>query len=175
MERALGMHTSFTVRLDGTDYSVEVDGNTFVVNGRPFVVGFSKNAGVTVDGIAYDVTLESDRAIVDGIVHQIGVTGLESHAGNSTAPRPAKAAAARPAAAESGIGAIRAIMPGTIVRVMVAEGNTVVAGDVLLVLEAMKMENELRAPTSGTVRAVHARPGQAVEMNAVLAEIEPLG
>ena len=169
------MHTSFTVRLDGIDYSVEVDGNTFVVNGHPFVVGFSDNGSVTVDGIAYDVTLESDRAIVDGIVHQVGVTGLETRANNSAAPRPTKAAAARPTAGETGIGAVRAIMPGTIVRVMVAEGNTVVAGDVLLVLEAMKMENELRAPISGAVSVVHARPGQAVEMNAVLAEIEPLG
>ncbi len=64
-------------------------------------------------------------------------------------------------------------MPGTIVRVPVAEGDQVEVGDVVLVLEAMKMENELYAPVTGTVKAIYVEPGQAVEMNAVLAEIEP--
>ena len=75
----------------------------------------------------------------------------------------------------AGAGTVQAIMPGSIVRVLVSEGDEVAVGDVLLVLEAMKMENELQAPISGVVKAIYAEPGQAVEMNAVLAEIEPLG
>jgi pyruvate carboxylase subunit B len=63
-------------------------------------------------------------------------------------------------------------MPGTIVRILVDEGDEVKDGDVILVLEAMKMENELRAPISGVVSAIHVHQGQAVEMNAVLAEVE---
>ncbi|MBU6366822.1 MAG: acetyl-CoA carboxylase biotin carboxyl carrier protein subunit [Gemmatimonadetes bacterium] len=62
-------------------------------------------------------------------------------------------------------------MPGLVVRVLAAPGDQVAAGAPLLVMEAMKMENELRAPAAGVVRAVHAAPGQAVEKGAVLVEL----
>ncbi len=157
------METTFTLTLDDTEYNVEVNGNTFIVNGRPFVVGLEGD-GVTVDGIAYDVKLQGDQALINGIAHPFEVSGLET--------KPSKRAA-RSAPSASGAGVIQAIMPGTIVRVSVEEGAQVAAGDVILVLEAMKMENELRAPISGTVKAIHVQTGQAVETNAVLAEIEP--
>ena len=63
-------------------------------------------------------------------------------------------------------------MPGLIVRVSVAPGDTVAAGAGLIVMEAMKMENELRAPAAGTVKAVHVQPGAAVEKGTVLVELE---
>ncbi|HEX6058595.1 MAG TPA: biotin/lipoyl-containing protein [Gemmatimonadaceae bacterium] len=63
-------------------------------------------------------------------------------------------------------------MPGLVVRVNVAPGDPVHAGQPLVVMEAMKMENELRASASGTVKAVRAVPGQAVEKGAVLVEIQ---
>ena len=63
-------------------------------------------------------------------------------------------------------------MPGLIVRVNAAPGQQVTAGMGLVVMEAMKMENELRAPAAGTVKAVHAAPGQAVEKGTVLVELE---
>jgi biotin carboxyl carrier protein len=160
------MEQSFTLTLDDTEYAVEVHGNTFIVDGHPFVVGFDNDGRVTVDGIAYDITLDGDMAIVDGIARQIQVRGLEKERASAVGPRPAPSIA--------GAGAIRAIMPGSIVRVLVAPGDEVAAGDVLLVLEAMKMENELQAPISGVVKAIYVEPGQAVEMNAVLTEIEPL-
>jgi biotin carboxyl carrier protein len=62
-------------------------------------------------------------------------------------------------------------MPGKIIRVLVTEGAAVAAGDVICILEAMKMENELKAPKAGTVTALYALPGRDVEMGAVLAEI----
>ena len=157
------METTFTLTLDDIEYSIEVHGNTFIINGRPFIVGL-ENTGVTVDGVAYDVKLQGDQALINGITHAFAVSGLE------TAPGKAPA---RPAPAASGAGVIHAIMPGTIVRVLVEEGASVTAGDVILVLEAMKMENELRAPVSGTVKTIHVQTGQAVETNAVLVEIEP--
>lgn len=61
-------------------------------------------------------------------------------------------------------------MPGLIVRVAVAEGDQVQVGQGVVVMEAMKMENELRAPAPGVVRVVHARPGMAVEKGAPLLE-----
>lgn len=68
---------------------------------------------------------------------------------------------------------LKAPMPGLVVRVLVEPGARVAAGAGLLVLEAMKMENELRAVADGTVRAVLARRGQAVEKGQVLLEFEP--
>ena len=67
---------------------------------------------------------------------------------------------------------LRAPMPGLIVRVTVEAGDRVQAGQGIVVMEAMKMENELRAPAAGTVKTVHARPGTAVEKGALLIELE---
>jgi biotin carboxyl carrier protein len=63
-------------------------------------------------------------------------------------------------------------MPGMIVRVAVQVGDAVQAGQGLVVMEAMKMENELRATAAGTVKAVLAQPGTAVEKGAILLELE---
>ena len=63
-------------------------------------------------------------------------------------------------------------MPGLIVRVNVNPGDAVQAGQGLVVMEAMKMENELRSSAAGVVKAVHVAPGKAVEKGAVLVELE---
>ena len=76
------------------------------------------------------------------------------------------------AAASAGPAPIVAPMPGLVVRVAVAVGDRVEAGQPVVVMEAMKMENELRAPAAGTVRTVLATPGVAVEKGAVLVELE---
>jgi biotin carboxyl carrier protein len=67
---------------------------------------------------------------------------------------------------------VKANMPGRVVRVLVEPGTEVTAGDGLLILEAMKMENEITAPHSGKVTAVHVQPGQTVESDAELVDIE---
>ena len=76
------------------------------------------------------------------------------------------------AAGPPGPSPLVAPMPGLVVRVNVGPGDTVSAGQGLVVMEAMKMENELRAPGAGRVKAVLARPGSAVEKGAVLVELE---
>ena len=75
-------------------------------------------------------------------------------------------------AAPSGPAPLKAPMPGLVVRVSVAVGDTVSAGQGLVAIEAMKMENELRCVAGGRVKAVHATVGQAVEKGALLVEIE---
>jgi biotin carboxyl carrier protein len=72
----------------------------------------------------------------------------------------------------SGPAPLVAPMPGMIVRVAVEIGDTVVAGQGLVVMEAMKMENELRATSAGVVRAILAVPGTAVEKGSILLELE---
>jgi biotin carboxyl carrier protein len=104
--------------------------------------------------------------VIDGITHEIRIDGLDHR-------RPAIPKAS-PTETTVGAGVVKAIMPGTIVRVFVTEGDSVNTGDVLLVLEAMKMENELQSPTAGVVKVIHVQPGDAVEMDAVLIEVESI-
>ena len=72
----------------------------------------------------------------------------------------------------SGPAPLGAPMPGLIVRVLVSEGQIVQAGEGLVVMEAMKMENELRASSPAKVKAVHAQPGSPVDKGALLIELE---
>jgi biotin carboxyl carrier protein len=78
----------------------------------------------------------------------------------------------REAAGPEGPAAIRAPMPGLVVRVLVEPGQAVEAGQGVLTIEAMKMQNELKAAAAGTVARVAVAPGQAVEKGAVLIEFE---
>jgi pyruvate carboxylase subunit B len=82
--------------------------------------------------------------------------------------RDITAAAAKP----TGPAAIVAPMPGLVVRINVAVGDVITPGHGAIVMEAMKMENELRAPTGGRVRAVHAEVGMAAEKGTILVELE---
>ncbi len=68
---------------------------------------------------------------------------------------------------------IAAPMPGLVLRIQVEEGETVSKNDPLLVLEAMKMENEIRAPGDGVVVAIHVKSGEAIAKNALLIELAP--
>lgn len=77
-------------------------------------------------------------------------------------------------AAASGPAPLLAPMPGLVVRIAARVGDTVEAGQGLVVIEAMKMENELRSPSAGRVTAVRAHVGSAVEKGAVLIELGPL-
>ena len=77
----------------------------------------------------------------------------------------------RASAAAAGPAPLKAPMPGLITRILVAPGDTVAEGQGLVVMEAMKMENELRSPSAGTVRSVAVTPGTAVEKGAILVEL----
>jgi biotin carboxyl carrier protein len=89
-------------------------------------------------------------------------------------PDPRKKLGGRPGSgAAGGPVTVRAAMPGKIVQVEVMEGDHVAAGTGLLIIEAMKMENEIRSEGPGVVKAVRVKPGMAVERDAVLIEIGP--
>ena len=160
------MKREFTLTLENVEYPVVADGDTITVNGRPFTIEVTDDGAVLVDGIAYDVTLEGETATVSGESCPVQVTGL--------AMTPVAAVAAPPpqAVAAADAGAVLAIMPGKIIRVLVEVGQQVQDGQPVCVLEAMKMENELHAHQSGAVQAVHVKPGDDVEKDQVLVEIE---
>ena len=88
------------------------------------------------------------------------------------APAPQAAAPAAPAAAPAGgAGDVVAPMPGTVLKVNVNNGDTVAEGDVILILEAMKMENEIVAPCAGKV-TLNVKAGETVDTDAVLASVQ---
>lgn len=151
----------FSLTLDGTTHKISVDGNSFLVNGQAFVVGFDEER-VLVDGTPYDVMLKGDQVMVGGIAYGYAVEGLV----DEKASRPPTRGVA------VSEGALTAIMPGKIMCILVAEGDQVAEGDVICILEAMKMENELKAPLAGVVKTLHVQAGQDVEMGVLLAEIE---
>ena len=70
-------------------------------------------------------------------------------------------------------GTISSTIPGKIVSIAVEEGNIVAEGDVVMILEAMKMQNEIQAPLSGSVTAVNCKPGDSIEANSPLIVIQP--
>lgn len=106
------------------------------------------------------------RVNVNGTVFEVEI---EEMTGAPAAPAaaPAPAAPAAPAGGEK----ITAPMPGTILAVNVANGSAVKKGDVLMILEAMKMENEIMAPCDGTVTSVSVTKGASVESGTLLCTI----
>lgn len=105
---------------------------------------------VNVNGNVYEITLEViDKADIKA----------------PAAPAPVASA---PVAAPAGAQTISAPMPGNILKVNVTNGQAVKKGDVLMILEAMKMENEILAPNDGTVSSVNVTAGQTVDSGAVL-------
>ncbi len=126
-----------------------------------------KRFNVTVNGVTYDVVVEE-------------VGGAASVAAPVAAPAPTAAPAASPVAAPAAApaapkasgaqGAVKVVapMPGTIMKVNVSAGAAVKKGDVLCVLEAMKMENDICAPEDGTVASVNVQKGASVNTDEVL-------
>ena len=124
-----------------------------------------KTYTITVNGNVYDVTVEEGSGAVAAA--PVAAAAPAPKAAPKAAPAP-KAAA--PAGAQGGV-KINAPMPGKILGIKVAAGQAVKKGDVLLVLEAMKMENEIVAPQDGTVASVNTSVGEQVEAGAVLATL----
>ena len=119
-----------------------------------------KTYTITVNGNVYDVTVEEGTGAVAAAAPVAAVPKA------APAPKAAPKAAA-PAGAQGGV-KVNAPMPGKILGVKVAAGQAVKKGDVLVVLEAMKMENEIVAPQDGTVASVNTSVGEQVEAGAVL-------
>jgi biotin carboxyl carrier protein len=130
---------------------------------------------ISVDGVAYDVTV--DELELDGRVAapQPSENPGHSSAFNEVDARQAPSVAKSPAPrAQSTAGDVVCPLAGTIVEVKVSAGQTVKSGDLLLVLEAMKMETTVAAPIDGKVQNIAVSPGQSVQEGVVLLSLTPV-
>ncbi|HUR63976.1 MAG TPA: biotin/lipoyl-containing protein [Candidatus Thermoplasmatota archaeon] len=140
-------------RRDGK-VTVELEGQSFTFQ----VTGDGPRRTVTGEGGAWTVERHGGKVLVDGAELSLNILGIEGAAG---------------AAAATGGAKVRPPMTGRVESVRVKPGQAVQKGDVLFILEAMKMLNEVRSPAAGTVAAVHVQPGATVETSQVLVEIGP--
>jgi biotin carboxyl carrier protein len=161
----------YTVQVGERTLTIEVDGERVYLDGRLVEVRWGGRSGdvrrrllVAGRSIPFIVDLGGRarwRLSTDG--HRFDVEVLDERA---------RAVRAAGVARDGGAAeALKAPMPGRIVRVLVAEGQAVEAGQGLVVMEAMKMENELKAAGGGTVRRVRVEQGDRVEKGALLVEM----
>lgn len=148
---ALG-NGSFSLILDGKVYSILVPSvGAYDVNSM--LERDERDAGsqvsLVVNGIEYDVRVDNE--------HSLALRSLVAHQGGANAPH-----------------VVRAPMPGIISRIEVTEGEQVAPGKGLLVLEAMKMENEIRSLTEGRIQTIHVVSGKVVEKGEPLVTIHQI-
>jgi biotin carboxyl carrier protein len=139
------------------EFNVIVDGQAVSITIPSTNTNTDDNDWLIIDGCPYEITLDRDFRWIKSAS---GVYLIDVRDQGRMTARP-----------RSRDGRIKAPIPGLITRVMVAEGDEVQPGQPLLVLEAMKMENEIRAPHSGRVKTINVKSGQGVTLHEVLAEI----
>jgi len=148
--------SEFNVTLHGETYHIRISGTGNAGEGvRPFFVH--------VDGVSEEVRVETldEIEVSPAGGARAGASKKPAAGGSKARPRPTHA------------GHITTAMPGTIVDVLMKIGQKVSAGDGVLVIEAMKMENEIQSPVTGTVVGIHVTKGDAVTPDQVLVEIQP--
>ena len=145
--------TEFNVTMHGETYNIKVTGSGHRFQAeRPFYL--------TVDGVPEEILVETLSEILStpaggGSVASPAISGSGSKRPKATAP-----------------GHVTTSMPGTIVDIIVNEDDEVSAGDALFITEAMKMETEVQAPVSGTIKRIHIAKGDTVNPDEILIEIE---
>jgi biotin carboxyl carrier protein len=125
---------------------------------------------VSLNGKNYEVDVEKTQAVITGITEQ-QATPASAAASAATPAAPHAPAAPDPhaPAAVSAGAQVTAPMPGTIISIEVATGQTVKAGEIIMTLEAMKMENDIVAPVDGVIKQILVKKGSSVNTDEILA------
>ncbi len=141
----------------------------YIINGKSFAVEI-----ISVDG-------QSAQVRVNDTTYQVDMAAQETAAPRPSAPAPAAPPPASPAPAApapdmapmaAAEGQVTSPMPGVILKLLVKEGQAVAAGETLMILEAMKMENEIHANRAGTVKKIHVGEGNEVRAGVPLIDLE---
>jgi biotin carboxyl carrier protein len=144
-------------------YRVSIDGNEFLVDGKK--TGRT-NYSLIVDNRSFEIEVDNAddeyRVLVDGRSYHV----------NLVDERRMRVGNAQSGVDLQGRQKISVPMPGKVIEVLVSEGDSVEKGQGLVIVEAMKMENEVRSPSAGEVKEIKVKPGDAVEAGAVLLIVE---
>ena len=150
------------VIVDGVEYEVEVE----ELPGGKFKVSFEdKEYTVEAKGLGIDV------GALSAPVQASTPVQTAAPSVSTSAPAPAAPVAPAPTPAPAGEGVVTSPMPGKILRILVKEGESVKTGQGLVVLEAMKMENEIPAPKDGVVKKILVKEGDTVDTGQPLIEL----
>lgn len=162
----------YKATVDGTDFTLDVEGaGEIVVDGERYEVDLRTIDGVhlyslIIDRRSYELHVDRNEGlytvIVDGNRYPVDVGDARLKELIAMSQRISE---------DSGSATVDAPMPGLVVKVLVAVGDTVEEDQGLVILEAMKMENEIRSPVAGVVRQVGATAGQAVNLGDLLAVV----
>jgi biotin carboxyl carrier protein len=157
---------TYTVEIEESGkgiYKIAVEGNEFLVDGKK--TGRT-NYSLIVDNRSFEIEVDNSedeyRVLVDGRSYRV----------NLIDERRARVDGGEGGIEFQGRQRISVPMPGRVTAVLVSPGDTVEKGQGLLIVEAMKMENEVRSPISGEVKEIKVQPGEAIEGGAVLAIVE---
>lgn len=162
----------FEITYRDTPHTVKIDENTLETNGSRHPFEFQKDTDSSAyvrlgnkTFYLYDVQVKDSELsyTLDGIRHTLPYKDEMAILMAKMGFKSTKSA---------GHGSIKSPMPGKILSIRKHPGDTVSAGETVIVLEAMKMENELKSHVNGTVQTVHASEGQSVEKNTLLLEIQ---
>ena len=162
----------YVSNVNGVEYLIEIiDERHIIVNGRRLTVDFNSVSGqpvysLIVDGKSYEGSVypsdEGWQVLLHGTLYEMIVEDeREKLLRASLGGRPA----------EHGEYHLKSPMPGLVVAVPAEEGQAVNKGDVLVILESMKMQNELKSPRAGTVTRLRVRPGDSVEQKETLLSV----
>jgi biotin carboxyl carrier protein len=164
----------YATTIDDKTYLIEInDDHHVVVDGKTYTIDLAAGSGqelysLLIDNRSFEAFVDAGeaegdwRVLVRGDLYDVKVV-------DERAARLAKSAGG--SVAETGDYHLKAPMPGLVVSVPVAEGQAVNKGDILVILESMKMQNELKSPRAGTVTRVKTKGGDSVEQNQVLVTV----
>ncbi len=123
---------------------------------------------VSLHGKMYEVEVEKGEAI---LLDEYEITAPKAPTQAPVAVQSAPVATTAQAPVDASENAVKAPLPGVVVAVKASVGQAVKAGDTVVIIEAMKMENEIVAPNAGTIKAIHVQKGASVQTDAPLFEI----
>ncbi len=153
----------YITTIDNKEYSVEIEDDKHItINGKTIEVDFESVSGqpvysLLIDGKSHEGYVYADEENWQVLIHgQLYEAVVEDE-------REKKLRAAAGGVSDDGEFHMKAPMPGLIISIPVSEGDVIQKGQVLIILESMKMQNELKSPKDGTVHRIRVKPGETVE------------
>jgi len=163
----------YEVTVEGEAFLIEIeDEEKVLVNGQAHAVDMQSIDGLSlysllVDNNSYEAFIEEEEGQFQVLLQTGEMYNVQVKGG-----RPRLTIVKKPFRIPGVETTIKAPMPGLVIDVLVTEGQQIVAGEVLVILESMKMENELRAEWDGTVRSIHVRPGDVAGQDQALITVQ---